>query len=75
MDEIPYRQVVESLMYAVQVSRPDIAFQVSCIAKYIADPRPSHWQNVYSGILLERWITGLESFREITCQVDFAMRV
>ena len=44
MDEIPYRQVVGSLMYAVQVSRPDIAFQVSCIAKYMADPHPSHWQ-------------------------------
>ena len=43
MSEVPYRQMVGSLMYAVQVSRPDVAFQVSCVAKYMTDPQEVHW--------------------------------
>ena len=38
MAKIPYRQVVGSLLWVVTGSRVDIAFAVTCCAKYSINP-------------------------------------
>lgn len=43
---IPYREAVGCLMYAMVLTRPDIAFAVSRVAKYTSKPRQSHWTMV-----------------------------
>ena len=40
---IPYREAVGCLMYAMVLTRPDIAFAVSRVAKFTSNPRLSHW--------------------------------
>ena len=43
MKDIPYREAVGSLLYAAVVSRPDIAFVVAQLAKFVDCPAPEHW--------------------------------
>ena len=43
---IPYREAVGCLMYAMVLTRPDIAFIVSHVAKFTSSPRQSHWTAV-----------------------------
>jgi hypothetical protein len=38
IDVTQYQQVVGSLMYAIVLTRPDIAFALGCLARYISDP-------------------------------------
>ena len=40
----PYRQLVGSLMYIAVTTRPDIAFAVGALARYLAQPTTVHWQ-------------------------------
>ena len=42
MKAIPYSLVVGSLMYAQLCTRPDIAFIVSVLGRYLSDPGHSH---------------------------------
>ena len=37
-----YQAVVGSLLY---LSRPDIAFTVSCVARFCANPTKDHWSD------------------------------
>lgn len=39
----PYREAVGSLMYAMVGTRPDIAYAVSILSQYLANPDQSHW--------------------------------
>ncbi|HEY0433295.1 MAG TPA: reverse transcriptase domain-containing protein [Chitinophagaceae bacterium] len=41
-----YQQAVGSLMYAMLGTRPDIAFAVSAVSRYSANPSPTHWTAV-----------------------------
>ncbi|KAL5553642.1 hypothetical protein UlMin_041043 [Ulmus minor] len=41
---VPYSSMVGSLMYAQVCTRPDIAFVVSVLGRYLSDPGTSHWQ-------------------------------
>jgi hypothetical protein len=43
MRKMPYRQLVMSLSYLAQVSRPDIAYVVSQLARHQENPGLSHW--------------------------------
>lgn len=43
---IPYREAVGCLMYAMVLTRPNIAYAVSMVAKYTSKPRQSHWTAV-----------------------------
>jgi hypothetical protein len=43
---IPYREAVGCLMYAMVLTRPDIAFAVSRVAKFTSNPHTSHWTTV-----------------------------
>lgn len=46
MFDIPYQEAVGSLMYAAQVSRPDICFALSVVSRFNHNPGKAHWQAV-----------------------------
>ena len=43
MIEIPYKQAVGSLMYAMIVTRPDLAYPISCVSQHMARLGSMHW--------------------------------
>lgn len=43
---IRYQSAVGSLMYAMLGTRPDLAFAVSVVSRYAANPTESHWKAV-----------------------------
>ncbi|KAI5647910.1 hypothetical protein M9H77_33915 [Catharanthus roseus] len=43
MEGIPYASVFGSLMYAQVCTRPDLAFIVGMLARYLSNPSPAHW--------------------------------
>ena len=42
--ELPYRELVGSLIFVMVCTRPDIAFAVSCLTQYFSAPRALHWE-------------------------------
>ncbi|GFY88361.1 hypothetical protein Acr_06g0003010 [Actinidia rufa] len=44
MQKIPYASVVGSLMYAQVCTRPDIAFIVGVLGRYLSDPGMQYWK-------------------------------
>lgn len=40
---VPFRELIGSLMYLSISTRPDIAFAVSKLSKYLANPSNKHW--------------------------------
>lgn len=43
MSKIQYSSAVGSLMYAMVCTRPDLAYAVSVLSKYMANPGQDHW--------------------------------
>ncbi|KAI3644715.1 hypothetical protein MP228_010879 [Amoeboaphelidium protococcarum] len=43
MEQIPYQQAVGCLMHLVQCCRPDIAYAVSQVARFMKNPGMKHW--------------------------------
>jgi hypothetical protein len=46
MRKIPYASAVGSLMYAMVCTRPDIAYAVGVVSRYLANPGKEHWAAV-----------------------------
>ena len=46
MRHIPYMEAVGSLMYAVIGTQPDIAYTISYLARFMANPGHVHWEAV-----------------------------
>ena len=46
IENVPYREAVGSLLYLVTISRPDIAYAVSQVAKFCEKPGKVHWNAV-----------------------------
>ena len=44
MKVVLYSSVMGSLMYAQVCTRPNIAFVVSMLGRYLSDPGQSHWK-------------------------------
>lgn len=44
MSHVPYRELIGSLMYLSQHTRPDIAFATSKLSQYNSNPGRVHWQ-------------------------------
>ena len=40
---VPYREAVGAVMYAAVCTRPDIAFIVNRLARYVNNPKQTHW--------------------------------
>ena len=41
-----YQSTVGSLMYEMLSTRPDLAFSISVVSRYVSNLNPSHWQAV-----------------------------
>lgn len=44
MEKIPYANMVESIMYSMVCTRPDMAYALSRINRYMANPGKVHFQ-------------------------------
>jgi hypothetical protein len=44
MESYPYRAVVGSLMYLMVTTRPDLAYAVSMVSRYMDNPGMAHWR-------------------------------
>ena len=44
LTDLPYKELVGSLIYVMVCTRPDIAFCVSCLTTYFASPKRVHWE-------------------------------
>ena len=43
MAKVPYSSAVGSLIWAMIATRPDIAFVVGVVSRYMANPGKKHW--------------------------------
>ena len=43
MKNVPYSSVVGSIMYAMVCTRPDIAYSVGLVSRFIGNPGKTHW--------------------------------
>ena len=55
MAKIPYASACGSLMYAMVATRPDIAYAVGVVSRYISNPGKKHWDAVKS---ILRYLSG-----------------
>jgi len=46
MSNVPYSNVVGSLMYAMMCTRPDICYAVGMVSRYQSNPSMEHWKAV-----------------------------
>ena len=46
MEKIPYASTIGSIMYAMLCTRPDVAFALSVMSRFQANPGESHWEAV-----------------------------
>ena len=42
--QVPYREIIGSLMYAGMATRPDIVFAVSVLSQFVHNPAKPHWE-------------------------------
>lgn len=57
---IPYRELVGSLLYAAICTRPDIAYAVGVLARYVSNPGKAHWKR---GKQLLRYLAGTLDYK------------
>ena len=43
---VPHASAVGSLMYAMVCTRPELAYAVSTISRFMSNPRKQHWETV-----------------------------
>ena len=48
MQSVPYASGCGSLMYAMVVTRPDIAYTLGVVSRFMANPGKAHWNAVNS---------------------------
>jgi hypothetical protein len=46
MAKVPYASTIESLMYAMVCTRPDIAHTVGDVSRFMSNPGKQHWEAV-----------------------------
>lgn len=46
MSKVPYMQAIGCLLFASQVSRPDISYAVNVLSRFSTDPGKAHWEAV-----------------------------
>ena len=44
MKKVPYANAIGSVMYLMVSTRPDIAYAVSCLSRYMSNPGHVHWE-------------------------------
>ena len=78
MVDVPYRELIGGLMYLAVCTRPDIAYAVGVLSRFMMNPGMGHWK-VAKGVL--RYLKGTVSKGilygeskdiEVYCDSDFA---
>ena len=46
MSKVPYASAIDSLMYAMVCTRPDIAHAMGVVSKFMSKPGKQHWEVV-----------------------------
>ena len=46
MNRIPYALAVDSIMYAMTCTRPDVAYSIGVVSRYQYDLEENHWKVV-----------------------------
>ena len=41
---IPYASIVGNIMYAMVVTRPDLAYVIGVVSRYMSNPERKHWE-------------------------------
>ncbi|KAL2248385.1 UNVERIFIED_CONTAM: Retrovirus-related Pol polyprotein from transposon TNT 1-94, partial [Sesamum indicum] len=44
IEKVPYSNVIGSIMFLMVCTRPDIAYAISCLSRYMSNPGPPHWE-------------------------------
>ncbi|KAL0431250.1 UNVERIFIED_CONTAM: Retrovirus-related Pol polyprotein from transposon TNT 1-94 [Sesamum radiatum] len=44
MKKVPYSNAIGSVMYLMVSTRPDIAYAVSCLSRYMSNAGTPHWE-------------------------------
>ena len=60
MRNVPYREAVGALMYAMLGTRPDISFAVTMVSKFSSNPGLTHWEAVKR---IYRYLLGTKTLR------------
>ena len=60
MNKVPYSNIVGCLMYAMVATRPDIAYGVGVVSRFMSCPSKVHWQAVK---WLLRYLNGTSNLR------------
>ena len=60
MERVPYASTVGSLIYAMVCTRPDIAYAVGVVSRFLSNPGREHW-NAVKWIM--RYLRGTSSLR------------
>ena len=55
MTKVPYQSAIGSLMYAMVATRPDIAFAVGVVSRFMSNPGKKHWDALK---LIMRYLSG-----------------
>lgn len=80
MKDVPYQEAIGSLMYAGQLTRPDICFAISSLSRYNKNPGKAHWNAVkrvfryLKGTINAKLVFGTTGKTEIIgfCDADWA---
>lgn len=67
MSKIPYRECIGSLLFAAQISRPDISYAVNLLSRFCEKPGKSHW---IAAKRILRYLRGSKSFELIYGQTN-----
>jgi len=44
MENVPYANVIGTIMYSMISTRPDLAYSISLLSRYMSNPGKSHWE-------------------------------
>ncbi|KAL2227396.1 UNVERIFIED_CONTAM: Retrovirus-related Pol polyprotein from transposon TNT 1-94 [Sesamum indicum] len=44
MENVPYSNLIGSIMFLMVCTRPDVAYSISCLSRFMSNPGPPHWE-------------------------------
>lgn len=79
MGKIPYREAIGCLLFAAQITRPDISYAVNVLSRYTINPGKAHWAAVkrifryLKGTVNRKLVYGTKASKiEGFCDADWA---
>jgi hypothetical protein len=59
MQDKPYRKAIGILMFLITGSRPDLAYSLSILSRFLSNPKPKHWRAIQQ---LLRYLKGTRNY-------------